>query len=256
MEHKMQHCCHFRVAEASLLHEVVDDAFAPSALSHAMDSSLHDILTRMGVAMTVKAENKQELRTRETRGLLLAAAEAIFVRDGYEGAELGEIAALAGRTKGAIYAHFASKEDIFLALIEKRTAAYRGQMEQALAKSTTVAGNIAALRDFFLCMSEDQAWSLLLLEFKLFALRHPQSKKRLQQLYKGAVSQNDEPRLAAILGTADKHAISRVVAIQAFQPIISGLILEAQLETGHSDKSVIKDVFSRIFDVLLEVPKD
>src|ERR1019366_8139410 len=149
MEHKMQHCCHFRVAEASLLHEVVDDAFAPSALSHAMDSSLHDILTRMGVAMTVKAENKQELRTRETRGLLLAAAEAIFVRDGYEGAELGEIAALAGRTKGAIYAQFESKEDIFLALIEDQRLRYRAQMEKLLAESTSVDDNLKALRRFY-----------------------------------------------------------------------------------------------------------
>ena len=59
--------------------------------------------------MTVKKVNKHELKTRETRELLLQAAKTVFVRDGYEGAELGEIAALAGRTKGAIYAQFESK---------------------------------------------------------------------------------------------------------------------------------------------------
>src|ERR1700731_4792540 len=96
--------------------------------------------------MPVKTANRHELRTRETRALLLAAAETIFVRDGYEGAELGEIAALAGRTKGAIYAQFKSKEDIFLALIEDRALRYRAQMEGLLAKSTTVEGNKAALR--------------------------------------------------------------------------------------------------------------
>jgi AcrR family transcriptional regulator len=79
--------------------------------------------------MTTQKVNKHELRTRETRELLLHAAEKIFVRDGYEGAELGEIAALAGRTKGAIYAHFKSKEDIFLALVEHHTLRYRAQME-------------------------------------------------------------------------------------------------------------------------------
>jgi AcrR family transcriptional regulator len=57
--------------------------------------------------------NKNERRTKETRDLLLRSAETIFVRDGYEGAELGEIASLAGRTKGAIYAHFENKEDLF-----------------------------------------------------------------------------------------------------------------------------------------------
>ena len=31
------------------------------------------------------------------------------------------IAAAAGRTKGAVYAHFKNKEDLFLALFEQRT---------------------------------------------------------------------------------------------------------------------------------------
>ncbi len=74
--------------------------------------------------MNVKPANKHELRTQETRALLLTAAETIFVRDGYEGAKLGEIAALAGRTKEAIYAQFKSKEDVFLALVEARTNCY------------------------------------------------------------------------------------------------------------------------------------
>jgi AcrR family transcriptional regulator len=199
--------------------------------------------------------NKHELKTRETRALLIAAAETIFVRDGYEGAELGEIAALAGRTKGAIYAQFASKEDIFLALIEERTRIYREEMEAMLAKSTSVDGNIAALRRFYLKRVDDQAWNLLLLEFKLFAMRHPASRKRLQKLFAGMLSQNDEGRLAALLGAAaqGKGAVSRVEAIQAMQPMISGLVLEARLGINILDKSAIRRLTDRVFEALLEV---
>ena len=206
--------------------------------------------------MIVKTANKHELRTRETRALLLQAAETIFVRDGYEGAELGEIAALAGRTKGAIYAQFKSKEDIFLALIEERALCYRARMEKLLAGSTSVAGNLEALRTFYLQLAGDQAWSLLLLEFKLFAIRHPESKKRLQSLYSAMLSQSDEKRLADILGAAGKgkDAISRVNAIQSLQPMISSLVLEAQMENNLSDRDVIKKIVNRVFDTLLEVP--
>ncbi len=205
--------------------------------------------------MIVKTANKHELRTRETRALLLQAAETIFVRDGYEGAELGEIAALAGRTKGAIYAQFKSKEDIFLALIEERALCYRARMEKLLAGSTSVAGNLEALRTFYLQLAGDQAWSLLLLEFKLFAIRHPESKKRLQSLYSAMLSQSDEKRLAHILGAAGKgkDAISRVIAIQSLQPMISSLVLEAQMENNLSDRDVIKKIVNRVFDTLLEV---
>lgn len=207
--------------------------------------------------MTAKTANKHELRTRETRALLLRAAETIFARDGYEGAELGEIAALAGRTKGAIYAQFKSKEDIFLVLIEDRALGYRAQMERALAESMTVDENMTALRKFYLQLTEDQVFSLLLLEFKLFAMRHPELKKRLQRLYSGMLSQDAEKRLAGIIGPAakGKDAIGRVIAIQTLQPVISVLILEAQLETNLSDKSVIKRITNRIFDALLEVPR-
>ena len=207
--------------------------------------------------MTIKTVNKHEQKTRETRALLLQAAETIFARDGYEGAELGEIAALAGRTKGAIYAQFKSKEDIFLVLIEERTRVHRLEMEKVLAKSTTVDDNIAAVRNFYLELAEDQTWSLLILEFKLFAIRHPELKKRVQSLYAGLLSRKDEKRIAEIIGpaAAGKDAISRVIAIQTLQPVISALALEAQLETNFSDKKVVETVANRIFDALLEVPR-
>jgi AcrR family transcriptional regulator len=206
--------------------------------------------------MTVEKVNKHELKTRETRELLLQAAKTIFVRDGYEGAELGEIAALAGRTKGAIYAQFKSKADIFLALIEDLRLRYRAQMEKLLAESTTVDGNMAALRLFYLNLAKDQEWALLILEFKLYAIRHPESKKRLQNFFAGSISQKDEKRLANVLGPAGKrkNALSRVIAIQTLQPMISALVLEARLETAFSGEDVVKKVVGRIFDALLEVP--
>jgi hypothetical protein len=45
--------------------------------------------------------NKNQSRTLETRKRLLEAAEEVFVRNGYEGAQLAEIASAAGRSKGA-----------------------------------------------------------------------------------------------------------------------------------------------------------
>lgn len=52
-----------------------------------------------------------------TRSALLSAAKSVFAREGYGGASLDQIAAEAGYTKGAVYTHFDSKEDLFLALL-------------------------------------------------------------------------------------------------------------------------------------------
>jgi AcrR family transcriptional regulator len=56
----------------------------------------------------------QERRRQHTRDLLLDAAEQVFSSRGFEGASLDEIADTAGYTRGAIYKHFTSKEDLFM----------------------------------------------------------------------------------------------------------------------------------------------
>jgi AcrR family transcriptional regulator len=58
----------------------------------------------------------QERRREHTRNLLIDAAEEVFAARGFEGASLDEIADTAGYTRGAIYKHFADKEDLFLAV--------------------------------------------------------------------------------------------------------------------------------------------
>ena len=51
------------------------------------------------------------------RSLVLAAARSAFVELGLEGASLREIAKRAGYTPGAIYSYFASKEEVYGALL-------------------------------------------------------------------------------------------------------------------------------------------
>ena len=51
----------------------------------------------------------------ETRKRLLQAAAALFARNGLQGTTLGEIAGAAGLTAPAIYNHFSSKDDLFIA---------------------------------------------------------------------------------------------------------------------------------------------
>ena len=57
-------------------------------------------------------------RQQETRAALLEAARAVFARDGFHGASLDTIATEAGFSKGAVYSNFASKGDLFLAVMD------------------------------------------------------------------------------------------------------------------------------------------
>ena len=53
----------------------------------------------------------------ETRAALLNAAAKTFAARGYDGASISEISSEAGLTSGAVYAHFASKAELFVATL-------------------------------------------------------------------------------------------------------------------------------------------
>jgi AcrR family transcriptional regulator len=61
-------------------------------------------------------------RKAQTRARLLEAAAQVYARRGFAGATLEEVASEAGFTKGAVYAHFGSKENLLLALVEEHLA--------------------------------------------------------------------------------------------------------------------------------------
>lgn len=56
-------------------------------------------------------------RKAQTRAALLGAAARVYARRGFAGATLDEVAAEAGYSKGAVYGHFGSKENLLLALM-------------------------------------------------------------------------------------------------------------------------------------------
>lgn len=55
----------------------------------------------------------------ETHDKILAAALDLFVSRGFEGTTVDAIAEAAGVTKGAIYFHFETKDDVLLALLDQ-----------------------------------------------------------------------------------------------------------------------------------------
>lgn len=57
---------------------------------------------------------------RDAREALLEAALAVFSERGYRDASVDDVAERAGYSKGAVYWHFASKDDLFFALWDER----------------------------------------------------------------------------------------------------------------------------------------
>jgi len=69
------------------------------------------------------ARDRQEpVLSPQRRGKIVAGASEVFVRDGYEGASMAQIADAARVSKGTLYNYFPSKQALFEAFVQERCA--------------------------------------------------------------------------------------------------------------------------------------
>src|ERR687897_3300276 len=78
----------------------------------------------------------QRMPRSERRAQLLDAAQAVFVQSGYHAAAMDEIADRAGVSKPVLYQHFPGKLELYLALLDKHTAALVRAVRDAMAATT------------------------------------------------------------------------------------------------------------------------
>ncbi len=124
----------------------------------------------------------KQRRLEHTRNVLLDAAEEVFARKGFDGAALEDIAEVGGYTRGAIYSHFGSKAELFLAVVER-------QRQQFLDGFADVIETFHGLDDLDadelgdrwrdLVAAEGPDRAALGSEYTLFLVRNPESRERV-----------------------------------------------------------------------------
>jgi AcrR family transcriptional regulator len=119
-------------------------------------------------------------RQAQTRAALLSSAAELFREQGLEGTSVDQIAREAGYTKGAFYANFASKEELFLAMLDEKYAAELERLEQVLPGGGIPAEQVrAAAEDFIRFAWSDPEWPKLYFEFAAYAARNPEFREEL-----------------------------------------------------------------------------
>jgi AcrR family transcriptional regulator len=87
----------------------------------------------------------QQERKTETRARLLAAAADLFAEQGIDAVSVDAVAEAAGRTSGAVYAHFGSKQGLLLALLDSWKDAVRTVLLAEVAVTDSPRGQLAAV---------------------------------------------------------------------------------------------------------------
>jgi AcrR family transcriptional regulator len=198
-----------------------------------------------GRVRTAAPPNKHQIRTAATERALLQSARRIFARDGFAASRIEDVAAAAGYTRGAFYAHYRTKEDLFFAIFEQEARRRVEQMRAILDPAVDPAARLEALRSFYVDRLGDRQWAMLLLEFKLFALRHPRLRPRLAATHRKLRA---SLHIETIARTCDQP---RKAALEA---VLSALTLEHAYDPVRIPREEATSILGLLFDTL--VPAD
>ena len=120
-----------------------------------------------------------------TRACLMHSAARVFARRGLQQASIDEVAEDAGFTKGAFYANFKSKEELFLAMLDERFAKRIEDIEQVIAGEGSTAQKARRAGDQFVQrLSADREWERLFFEFSAYAARDEDFREELVTRYR------------------------------------------------------------------------
>ncbi|MBA2875799.1 TetR/AcrR family transcriptional regulator [Thermaerobacillus caldiproteolyticus] len=138
----------------------------------------------------VRRRLTQKERKEETRKLLLDSAVEIFAEFGFHGASVDKIAEHAGFSKGAVYANFNSKEELFLALLERQMNLHVENIHRVIDQQYSLSHFIEKMDEYFnLVREENRTWSMLNIEFLLYAMRKESVRNKWSNMIRQSVEQ-------------------------------------------------------------------
>jgi len=185
------------------------------------------------VARVTRATSKARTRQR-----LLAEAQRLFRERGYAATSLEQIAEAADVTKGAIYGHFSSKEDLLLSAIEAAPTPDYGTVlndrSRPLRERLAEFGRAMAVDE----ATTDKAGLAVSLEFVAALLRSPDALRRYgadlgRRLEELAAEDDEQPRpgITPVEAWAVGHAL--FLGLQIYQCIAPDILTPAVFERAY-----------------------
>ncbi|MCC2978086.1 TetR/AcrR family transcriptional regulator [Sphingomonas sp. PL-96] len=96
------------------------------------------------------ATGKREARKQDRRLAIMAIARRMFLENGYAATSMSAIAAELGGSKATLWNYFPSKEELFDAVLDDATAAYRQQLTDLLRPTPDLGATVLAFTRSFI----------------------------------------------------------------------------------------------------------
>ena len=182
----------------------------------------------------------------KTRSSLMKSAAKLFCRHGMERASIDDVAEDAGYTKGAFYANFKNKEELFLAMLDEHFERWIEEAERAFADAEESPPDQArhAAAEFANWIHADREGARLFQEFYVYALRDEGFRQELVTRF--ATLRNRYERVyrrrAEELGLELDVSMERIVRMVI--AMADGWMLWQLLEPEGVDDELLEEMFA------------
>jgi len=185
----------------------------------------------------------------DARTALLAAALELVAERGYDGCSVDDIAQRAGYSKGAVYWHFASKDELFFALLDEAVDRPWREVIELLQSASPEHDMGAEASERFAEMVAGQR-SLLLVqqEYLSRALRDPKLRPRYakrQRLLQDALANAVSARLQQLQAPAPPQACRAMAS--AMIALVAGLAQAKLIDPAFAPQTLLGDTFALLY---------
>jgi AcrR family transcriptional regulator len=189
---------------------------------------MYRVATEMNARTKIEPEPRRRGRPAESDGLtgerILIAARVCFAEAGYAGASTHMVAARVGLTTGALYHHFASKRDLYLAVFAEVEDLMVERFEKAAAPHGRFVDKVEAILDEILRLSREEPTVTGFLQSMTADFgRHPElldaivpAFERRDEMFSGLVE--------AGIATGELVPEDRAIVLDTVTTILVGLI--------------------------------
>ena len=192
-------------------------------------------------------------RREQTRQDLLTAAEACFVTSGFHATSVDQVAERAGYTKGAVYSNFASKEDLFFGVYQRRVDHVITEVVPGLRQAGPERGFDWLATATIQRRNSDDGWLAVFFEFWAHVLRHPELRSRFAESHTRFLEPLTDGvrQLAADRGRTLPSDLTAFQVVLAWNAMEVGLGLERLTQPEDVDVELARRMGSLLLDAVL-----
>lgn len=197
---------------------------------------------------------KAGVSAEQTRSELLSAAARVFALKGYDGASISDITAEAGLSSGAIYAHYASKAELFVAVVQEH-----GRQEfvdligmEQLSTITDLPSLVTDVADFFTVVGSSYDGrapldTTLLIETVAASKRHPE----VSDLVSTWMTEGEAALTAAIAAAKESGTVGEDTSPEALSRFVTMVAMGARLTAALGLPAVDHDEWVSLIERLV-----